>query len=136
MQEILELAKKLGSKIADSEELKTYKEMEKIYFESESAQKSMKEYESTRANMAVKAQEMGMTQESMEIFETEMQKAMEKLTENKTVKEYLDAQAAFSDIITKVNSIIAYYVQGEEQNMAAQSSGGCSGNCSSCRGCH
>ena len=136
MQEILELAKKLGSKIADSEELKTYKEMEKIYFESESAQKSMKEYEGTRANMAVKAQEMGMTQESMEIFETEMQKAMEKLTENKTVKEYLDAQAAFSDIITKVNSIIAYYVQGEEQNMAAQSSGGCSGNCSSCRGCH
>jgi len=136
MQEILDLAKKLGEKIAQSDELKTYKEMEKIYSESESAQESMRQYESTRANMAVKAQEMGMTPESMEFFETEMQKAFEMLVENKTVKEYLDAQSAFNDVLTKVNSILAYFIQGEEQNMAAESSGGCSGNCSGCRGCH
>ncbi len=136
MQEILDLAKKLGEKIADSDELKTYKEMEKIYSESESAQESMKQYESTRSAMAVKAQEMGMTPESMELFETEMQKAFEKLIKNKTVKEYLDSQAAFNDVLTKVNSILAYFIQGEEQNMAAESSSGCSGNCSSCRGCH
>jgi len=136
MQEILDLARKLGEKIAQSDELKTYKEMEKIYLESESAQESMKQYESTRANMAVKAQEMGMTPESMEFFETEMQKAFEMLVENKTVKEYLDAQSAFNDVWTKVNSILLYFIQGEEQNMAAESSGGCSGNCSSCHGCH
>jgi len=86
--------------------------------------------------MAVKAQEMGMTPESMEFFETEMQKAFEMLVENKTVKEYLDAQSAFNDVWTKVNSILLYFIQGEEQNMAAESSGGCSGNCSSCHGCH
>lgn len=136
MQEILDLAKKLGEKIADSEELKTFKEMQNIYFESAEAQSAMKEYEDTRMKMTVKAQQTGMTPESLELFEKEMQSAMEKLTANKTVKEYLESQSAFNDILTKVNSIIAYFVQGEEQNMAAQSSGGCSGNCSSCRGCH
>lgn len=136
MNEILELARALGEKIADSKELKTFKEMQKIYFESETAQKAMKEYEDTRMKMTVKAQETGMTPESLELFEKEMQGAMEKLTANKTVKEYLDAESAFKDVITKVNSIIAYFIQGEEQNMAAQSSGGCSGNCNSCRGCH
>ena len=136
MNEILELAQKLGEKIAESEELKTFKEMQKIYFESAEAQKAMKEYEDTRMKMAVKAQQDGMTPETLELFEKEMQSAMEKLTENKTVKEYLDAETAFKDIITKVNSIIAYFVQGEEQNMAQEASGGCSGNCSSCRGCH
>ncbi len=136
MQEILDLAKRLGEKIAESEELKIYKEMEKIYFESSDAQKAMKEYESTRSNMAVKAQKMGMTPESLELFETEMQKAFKELNENKTVKEYLDAQAVFNDILTKVNSILSYYIQGEEQNMAAEGSGGCSGNCSRCSGCH
>lgn len=136
MNEILELARALGEKIADSKELKTFKEMQKIYFESETAQKCMKEYEDTRMKMTVKAQQTGMTPESLELFEKEMCSAMEKLTANKTVKEYLDAQSAFNDVLTKVNSIIAYFVQGEEQNMAAQSSGGCSGNCSSCRGCH
>lgn len=136
MSEILELARALGEKIAECEELKTFKEMQKIYFESESAQKCMREYEETRSKMAVKAQEMGMTPEALELFEKEMQSAMEKLTANKTVKEYLDAESAFKDIITKVNSIIAYFVQGEEQNIAQEASGGCSGNCSSCRGCH
>ena len=136
MSEILELARALGEKIAECEELKTFKEMQKIYFESESAQKCMREYEETRSKMAVKAQEMGMTPEALELFEKEMQAAMEKLTANKTVKEYLDAESAFKDIITKVNSIIAYFVQGEEQNIAQEASGGCSGNCSSCRGCH
>lgn len=136
MKEILELAQNLGTAIAECEEVKTYKEMEKIYFESEEAQKAMQEYEEKRAAMTVKAKEMGMTPESMQLFQEEMQKAMEKLMENKTVSNYLEAQSAFNDILTKVNSIMAYCIQGEDQNMATSSSGGCSGNCSSCHGCH
>lgn len=136
MKEILELAQKLGEKIAESETVKTYREMEKIYFESEEAQNAMQEYEDTRAKMTVKAQETGMTPESMQLFQEEMQAAMEKLMQNKTVKEYLDAKSDFNDIFTKINSIIAYCVQGEEQNMATSSSGSCSGNCGSCCGCH
>ena len=136
MKEILELAQRLGEAIAESEAVKTYKEMEKIYFESEDAQKAMQDYEETHAKMMVKAKETGMTPESMQLFQEEMQAAMEKLMQNKTVKEYLDAKSDFSDIFTKVNSIISYCVQGEEQNMATSGSGSCSGNCSSCSGCH
>ncbi len=136
MKEILELAQKLGEAIAESEAVKTYREMEKIYFESEDAQKAMQEYEETHAKMMVEAQKTGMTPESMQLFQQKMQAAMEKLMQNKTVKEYLDAKSDFNDIFTKVNSIIAYCVQGEEQNMATGASGSCSGNCGSCRGCH
>ncbi len=136
MKEILELAQKLGTAIAESEELKAFKEMEKIYFESEDAQNSMKEYEDTRAKMTVEAKEKGMTPDSLQMFQSQMQSAMEKLTENKTVKEYLEAKSAFNDILTKVNSIISYCVQGEDQDMATQSSGSCSGNCSNCSSCH
>lgn len=136
MKEILELAQKLGTAIAESDELRAFKEMEKIYFESEDAKKSMQEYEDTRAKMTVKAKEKGMTPESLQLFQKEMQAAMEKLTENKTVKEYLEAKSAFNNILTKVNSIISYCVQGEEQDMAKEGSGSCSGNCSHCSGCH
>lgn len=136
MNEILELAQKLGNAIAESEEIKTYKEMEKIYFESVDAQNAMQEYEETRAKMTVKAKETGMTPESLQLFQEEMQNSMKKLMENKTVKEYLEAKSAFNDILTKVNSIIAYCVQGEEQDMATESSGSCTGNCSGCSACH
>ena len=79
MKEILDLAQKLGEKIAESEAVKTYQEMQKIYFESEEAQKAMAEYEETRAAMTVKAKETGMTPESLKLFQEEMQTAMAKL---------------------------------------------------------
>ncbi len=136
MKEILDLAQKLGTAIAESEETKSFHEMEKIYYEDEAAQKAMQDYEDTRARMTVEAKEKGMTPESLQLFQQEMKDAMDKLMANKTVKEYLEAKSAFSDILTKVNAIIAYCVQGEEQEMATTSSGGCSGNCSSCSSCH
>ncbi len=136
MKEILQLAQQLGEAIAESEEIKTFREMEKIYFESEEAQKAMQEYEEKRAAMTVKAKEEGMTPESLQLFQQEMKAAMDKLVANKTVKEYLDAKSAFNDIITKVNAIISYCVQGEEQGNAVGGSGSCTGNCSSCSSCH
>lgn len=136
MKDILELAQNLGQAIAESEEIKTFREMEKIYFENDEAQKAMQDYEDTRAKMTVKAKETGMTPESLQLFQKEMKEAMDKLMENKTVKEYLEAKSAFNDILTKVNSIISFCVQGEEQDLAAEASGGCSGNCSSCSACH
>ena len=110
--------------------------MEKIYFESEEARAAMQEYEETRAKMTVKAKETGMTPESLQLFQEEMRTAMDKLMENNTVKEYLEAKSAFNDVLTKVNSVISFCVQGEEQDMATESTGSCSGNCSRCSGCH
>lgn len=134
MKEILELAQKLGQAIAESEETKTFQEMERIYFEDEKAQDMMRAYEETRAKMTVKAKEMGMTPESLKSFQKEMKESMDTLMSNQTVKQYLEAKSAFHDIMTKVNSIISYCIQGEEQSLASE--GGCTGNCSSCSSCH
>ena len=134
MNEILELAQKLGEKIAESEEIQAFKEMEKIYNEDETAKKVMEEYEKERAQMTVKAKETGMTPESLVMFQTEMKKSMDKLMSNKTVCNYLEAKSAFNDIIKKVNAIISFCIQGEEQELASE--GGCGGNCSSCGGCN
>lgn len=134
MNEILELAQKLGQALADSEEIKTFHEMEKIFYGDEEAQRVMETYEAERSAMTVKAKEGGMTPENLQMFQTEMKKSMDKLMANATVREYLEAKSNFNDIVTKVNSIISFCIQGEDEEMAAQ--GGCSGNCSSCGGCH
>lgn len=134
MNEILEMAQKLGQAIADTEEIKVFREMEKIFNEDTEAQRVMNEYEAERAKMTVKAKETGMTPESLQLFQNEMKKSMDKLMANKTVKEYLEAKSNFNDIIKKVNSIISFCIQGEDQELASE--GGCSGNCGSCGGCH
>ena len=134
MNEILDMAQKLGQAIADTEEIKVFHEMEKIFNEDTEAQRVMNEYEAERAKMTVKAKETGMTPESLQLFQNEMKKSMDKLMANKTVKEYLEAKSNFNDIIKKVNSIISFCIQGEDQELASE--GGCSGNCGSCGGCH
>lgn len=134
MKEILDLAQELGNKIAESEETKTFREMEKIFYEDENAQKLMKDYESERAALTVKAKSMEMTPENLKFFQEEMKNSMDKLMADKTVREYLEAKSNFNNIVTKVNSIISFCIQGEEQELASE--GGCSGNCSSCGGCH
>ena len=134
MSEILKMAQSLGQAIADSEEIKVFHEMEKIYYEDEEAQHVMQEYEDSCARMTVKAKETGMTAESLALFQKEMKSSMDKLMANKTVKEYLEAKSNFNEIIKRVNAIISFCIQGEEQELAQE--GGCSGNCSSCGGCH
>jgi len=134
MNEIIEMAQSLGQAIADSEEIKVFREMEKIYYEDEEAQRVMQEYEDSRAKMTVKAKETGMTPESLALFQKEMKSSMDKLMANKTVKEYLEAKSNFNEIIKRVNAIISFCIQGEEQELASE--GGCSGNCGSCGGCH
>ena len=134
MNEILELAQKLGQAIADSSEIKAFHEMEAIFYSDEEAQRVMNEYEAERAAMTVKAKESGMTPETLQMFQQEMKKSMDKLMQNATVRSYLEAKSNFNDIVEKVNSIISFCIQGVDQEMAAE--GGCSGNCSSCGGCH
>ena len=134
MKEILDMAQNLGKAIAESEETKTFREMEKIFYEDNAAQELMKDYEAERAKLTVKAKEMEMTPENLKFFQEEMKKSMDKLMSNKTVREYLEAKSNFNNIINKVNSIISFCIQGEEQELASE--GGCSGNCGSCGGCH
>ena len=129
MNEILQKAKELGIMIAESGEFEKLKIAEERQLADPEAQKLMMEYATKRDALAAKAQAPDTTKEEFEAIKDEMQKEFEKMCENENVKAYLDASNAFSNLINQVNSIIGYFVKGGEE-------GGCSGNCSSCGGCH
>lgn len=129
MNEILQKAKELGIMIAESGEFEMLKIAEERQLADPEAQKLMMEYATKRDALASKAQAPDTTKEEFESIKDEMQKEFEKMCENENVKAYLDASNTFSNLINQVNSIIGYFVKGGEE-------GGCSGNCSSCGGCH
>ena len=129
MNEILEKAKELGIMIAESGEFEKLKIAEDRQLADPEAQKLMMEYATKRDELAQKAQAPDTTKEEFEAIKDEMQKEFEKMCENENVKAYLDASNAFSNLINQVNSIIGYFVKGGDAS-------GCSGNCSSCGGCH
>ena len=129
MEEILQKAKELGVMIADSREFINMKAAEEKQLSDPEAQKLMMEYAQTRDELSKRASKDGITKEDFEEIKFESQKAFEKICENENIKAYLEANRKFSSLIEQVNSIIGYFVKGGEES-------GCSGNCSSCGGCH
>lgn len=129
MEEILQKAKELGIMIAESEIYMTLKDAEANQLADPEAQKLMMNYAMKRDALNKKASNPDITKEDFEKIKSEAQNEFDKICENNNIKAYLDANRAFSSLINQVNSIIGYFVKGEDQS-------GCSGSCSSCGKCH
>lgn len=130
MNDIIEKARELGMMLRDSDEMKALKGAEEMQLADKDAQVLMMEYANTRERLSQKAASTDVTKEEFEKIQAEMEQAFQKLMTNENIKRYIEANKAFKTLIDQVNSIIAYFVKGEEQH------GSCSGNCSSCGGCH
>lgn len=127
--DILERAKELGMMIAESDEFKKLKETEAISLADATAQEMMARYNERQQELSQIASKSDLTKEEFEKLQLDAQAEFIKLCQNENIKNYLDANQSFSNLINQVNGIIAHFVRGEDQS-------GCSGNCSSCKGCH
>ena len=127
--DILEKAKELGMMIAESDEFKKLKETEAIQLSDTTAQEMMARYNERQEELSQIASKSDLTKEEFEKLQLDAQAEFIKLCQNENIKNYLDANQSFSNLINQVNGIIAHFVRGEDQS-------GCSGSCSSCKGCH
>ena len=130
MEDILKKAHELGELLAKSEELLAYQEMEAAFNSDEEAQKAVATSEEKCRALSEEMRAGGMTPEKLTDFRAKMNEIMQELTANATAREFLEAQSRFNKLISGVNEILSYHIRGEEE------AGGCSGNCSSCGGCH
>ncbi len=130
MNPIIEKARELGMMLAESDEMKALKGAEELQLADPDAQVLMMEYANKRDEIAKKAQKPDITKEEFEQIQGEMEEAFAHLMTNDNIKRYIEANKEFKLLIDQVNSIIAFFVKGEEQG------GSCSGNCSSCGGCN
>ncbi len=127
---ILENARKLGMMIAESDEFENAKKWEQAQLDDPEAQKLMAEYAERRQKLSERAANPDLTKEEYEKIMLDAQAEFGRLCVNENIKNYLDANQKFSDLINKVNAIITHFVKGDDEN------GGCSGSCAGCKGCH
>lgn len=129
MDSVLDKARELAIALTESEEYLAYKEAEDIQLGDQEACKLLADYRVTQDNLAKRAAADGVTKEELEAIQAEAQASFDNLVKNVSIKNYLDAQSKFSNLVSQVNNIISYFINGK-------SSGGCSGDCGSCGGCH
>ncbi len=126
---VFEKAHELGTMIAESEEFKRVNQAREAQTADGDAAIVLMNYNRKRDQLIKEASEPDISNERMQEIRNEMEKEVEKLNNNKTIAEFMEAMQAFNEMMDGVNGIVASYINPKDE-------GGCSGNCGSCGGCH
>ncbi len=129
--DVLDLATKLGEALSESDEFKRYRLAEEKYHADEEAARLTAEYGKKSEELAKELSREDIKPSEMIKIRQQMTAEYNKLFNNEVIKEFLQSKQMAESLLSQVNNIIQYYVTGEEEQ-----TGGCSGNCSSCGGCH
>lgn len=126
----METAEKLGRLIGDSEEREKATKAADALRNDEQASKLMNDYNNLRQSEMLRLQSKEPSKEELEAFQSLMQKEFSRLAENPVISAYIEANRAYEALVQRVNGVLSYYINGEEQPS------GCGGNCSACGGCN
>ena len=131
MSKVQDCARALGEAIVASEEYQNMQLCEKAAESDPAAAEAMGR--SMELHAAVN-QEMGNEEpdaEKIARLGREMDEIQQTLSALPAVEEMTAARQRFSGLMDQVNKILEFIITGD-----VQEGGGCSGNCSSCGGCH
>ena len=131
MDKVQDCARALGEAIVASEEYQNMQLCEKAAESDPAAAEAMGRYMELHAAVN---QEMGNEEpdaEKIARLGREMDEIQQTLSALPAVEEMTAARQHFSGLMDQVNKILEFIITGD-----VQEGGGCSGNCSSCGGCH
>ena len=126
---VFEKAHELGAMIAESAELKKVNEAREAQTADNDAALALMNYNRKRDQLIKEASDPDISNERMQEIRNEMEREVDKLNNNKTIADFMEAMQAFNDMMDQINGIVASYINPSED-------GGCSGDCGSCSGCH
>ena len=131
MGKVQDCARALGEAIVASEEYQNMQLCEKATESDPAAAEAMGRYMELHAAVN---QEMGNEEpdaEKIAQYGREMDELQQTLNSMPSVEAMTAARQRFSELMNQVNQILEFIITGD-----VQPSGGCSGNCSACGGCH
>ncbi len=128
-EKIYEAARELANMILETEEGKAYNDAKYIFDGDEAAKALLQDYSTFRNAVQTRIQNGEITQEELDEQNVKLKAKIEELTNNEVINNLFIAERNFNNVFTAAMNIVTATVQGDE-------SGGCSGSCSTCGGCH
>lgn len=131
MDKVRECARALGEAIVDSEEFKNMQIAEKEAMTDTAATEAMGRYLELKEALGNVMCQPEPDPEQIAKYSEEMDEIQRALNATPSIDAMMSARQKFSEMMNQVNKILEFMITGE-----VEQSGGCSGNCSSCGGCH
>ena len=131
MSRVQDCARALGEAIVASEEYQNMQLCEKAAESDPAAAEAMGRYMELHAAVNQEMSNEEPDAEKIARLGREMDEIQQTLSALPAVEEMTAARQRFSGLMDQVNKILEFIITGD-----VQEGGGCSGNCSSCGGCH
>lgn len=130
-KEILEQAKVLGKLIAASEEVKAANAAKEAYESDAEVQAMITEYNVNNKALAEEYKRAEQDEALMTSIKKRIGELYNQIMSHPLYNAYMQSQESVGALMNLVNDEINFEVTGERPSQSA-----CSGNCSSCGGCH
>ncbi len=131
MSTVTECAKALGEAIVASEEYKNMQITEKAAMSDPAVAEAMGRYLELKNRIDSVMSQADADPEEISRYGREMDELQQQLNAMPAVDAMTTSRQKFSELMNQVNRVLEFIITGE----VAQE-GGCTGNCSSCGGCH
>jgi len=131
MSKVTDCARALGEAIVASEEYKNMQVTEQAAMSDPTVAELMARYMELKNALGDAMCQPDADAEVISRYGQEMDEVQQQLTAMPAVDAMTNARQQFSELMTQVNHVLEYIITGE-----LPQSGGCSGNCSGCSGCH
>lgn len=127
--EIFDKARDLGLAVIESDVYKKMKDAEAAQETDADAMALLKEYSDLRVELGKEVQAGEPTSERMTEIRDLINTKYNEVSSHPTISAYIAAKNEFDLILQQMNTILSYYINGEDNS-------NCGGDCASCGGCH
>lgn len=139
--EIITLAKQLGEALKNCEEYKTFCETRDAIRQNIVLKEQLDEFKVQKSVLEVEKEKAEPDEHVVDVLSARLEVLYKQITENPQMKAYSKAEEDLNLLMNAVNMTISSYIGAEEYTSEADADdedgeGGCTHNCSTCRGCH
>ena len=139
--EIITLAKQLGEALKNCEEYKTFCETRDAMRQNIVLKEQLDEFKVQKSVLEVEKEKAEPDDHVVDVLSARLEVLYKQITEDPQMKAYSKAEEDLNLLMNAVNMTISSYIGAEEYTSEADADdedgeGGCTHNCSTCRGCH
>lgn len=133
--DIIKMTRELGKELQKDERYIAYINAKNINDNDEKLQKMIHEFEMKRMEISMESGKPEKDDERINTLNSELQNLYSEIMQNENMMNFSVKRDEMDNLLNEINSIITMCANGEDPD-TCQITHSCSGNCSSCGGCH
>lgn len=132
---VIDKARELGKMIQEDERYTAYYKAKETNDKDEALQQMIGEFQEKRTQLNIEMSKDDRSAERLTALDDEIKSLYGRIMSNENMAAYNDAKNAMDDLLSRINTIIAYSANGEDPMTCPTEQQSCGGSCSTCGGC-